>query len=103
MAVASSGYAVSNVAGAARRASWQRRSVRMPRFQQGGCLPGPRWPVCSVTPSWEPESSLSVAFPLWLQDPRVRMLSQNVRAGGVIGALQMDRVSVHWPMELLDR
>jgi hypothetical protein len=29
--------------------------------------------------------------------------SSNVRAGGVIGALQMYRVSAHWPMELLYR
>jgi hypothetical protein len=29
--------------------------------------------------------------------------SSNVRAGGVIGALHMYRVSVHWPMELLYR
>jgi hypothetical protein len=29
--------------------------------------------------------------------------SSNVRVGGVICTLQMDRVSVHWPIELLDR
>src|SRR5262245_14238864 len=36
-------------------------------------------------------------------DPICYQLSRNLRAGGVIYALQMNRVSVHWPLALLYR
>src|SRR5262245_11274542 len=38
----------------------------------------------------------------WRCSP-VNRWSENLRAGGVICALHMYRVSVHWPMELLYR
>src|SRR5262245_51697175 len=65
------------------------RSVTRDDLEQG-------WPILTYL-ALEEQRDLTTPRPMCYQP------SRNWCAGGVICALQMERVSVHWPMELLYR